>query len=166
MPRTLRINSATGGSFQMPANARARLVKACVEEFCSRFLADSEVVSIRGARRDADAGVAHDVVQPMITDDADALPDLVLLTSDRIVVVVDADRPDAPMTTARLQQLQERFRDLGTAIAPVSALPDRAALATHLEQGPLRGTVWLAAEPDHLIHFGEPRLHGPRDRRS
>jgi len=159
MPRTLQINSATGDSFQMPANARARLVRACVVEFCSRFLADSEVVSIRGARRVADAGVVH----PMITDDADALPDLVLLTSDQMVVVVDADRPDAPMTDARLHQLHERFRDLGTAIAPVSALPDRAALATHLRRIDLLGTVWLASEPDHLIHFGEPRLHGPHD---
>jgi hypothetical protein len=66
-----------------------------------------------------------------------------------------------PMTPTRTMDLRQRFVHCGASITFVSVFPDRESWAEYVDQIAWETEVWIANEPDHLIHYNGDRFLGP-----
>ena len=138
--------------------------KAVVEEFTPRF-ASSAVLLYLGDTAKKDLYVDHDMLASLgvpITEH-DKLPDVVLYDEGRgWLFLVEAVTSHGPMTPKRVLELGEMLRESSAKAVYVTAFPDFDEFRRHVRSLAWETEVWLADDPDHMIHFDGERFLGPR----
>jgi adenine-specific DNA-methyltransferase len=91
---------------------------------------------------------------------ASALPAVVIgISAQRRFAIVDLVTIRGVIDERRRRESRQLFGSTGEPLIFITGLESRAQLAKGL---PTWGTVaWIAEEPEHLIHFGPPRLFEP-----
>lgn len=139
------------------------LIQQIVDEFCPRFVVGGEVWY---ARRAGEQSTIVDEENFRVSDVElgrdSKMPDVIVkhATENWILLIeaVTSDRPldeagrDNPAVSAGAGSLRPVY---------VTAFADRAAFRRYAMDIPWGTHVWVAAEPDHIVHFGGSQLLGP-----
>jgi hypothetical protein len=90
------------------------------------------------------------------------MPDVVVhFTKQNWLVLIDAVTSHGPVSPKRLTELKNLFADCQAGLVFVTAFLDRRRLRKYLGEIAWETEVWIADEPDHMIHFNGERFLGP-----
>ena len=98
-----------------------------------------------------------------ITIDAAAkMPDVVVHDTERNWLrLIEAVTSAGPVDGKRRKELKELFKSSKAGLVFVTAFKNRKAMQTYLTQLSWETEVWIAEDPDHIIHFDGERFLGP-----
>jgi len=153
----------SGGKITLSPGGQNPLIKTFIEEFCPRFVPGGVVLYAGDAENkfqhfDADyfrrIGVEIDAAAKM--------PDIVVHDTKRQWLVIGEAVTSAGVVDGkRRRELKELFAGFRSGLVFVSAFEDRAAMGRFLSQISWETEVWIAEDPDHVVHFDGERFLGP-----
>lgn len=144
-----------------------------VHEFCSRFVgADGRLLYIgdtASSRNEGGKLMLLDTnyleslgVPPMSHD---KLPDVVVYDEGRKwLFLIEAVTSHGPVSPKRWVELEKAFKDCKVGLVYVTAFPNRAEFRRNAADVAWETEVWIADNPDHMIHFNGDRFLGPHDK--
>lgn len=152
-----------GRKIELSVGGQNSLIGAIVEEFIPRFVRRPSVLLL-GDAADKD----------LVTDSAALLelgvrlsgrgkaPDVMVHDQERDwLVIVEAVTSHGPVDQKRKNELSDLFSGARPGLVFVTAFPDRKTFARFQASVAWETEVWIADEPDHLIHFNGERFLGP-----
>lgn len=90
------------------------------------------------------------------------MPDVVVHDVERNwLVLIEAVSAGGPVDGKRRKELKELFMGCKAGLVFVTPFQSREAMRTFLAQISWETEVWVADDPDHLIHFDGERFLGP-----
>lgn len=155
-----------GQEVTLKAGGQNKLIKAMIDDFCSRFIPGGEVLYIG----DADAKLLHfdeaKFAELGLSFNAHGkFPDLVVYQPDKDwLFLMEAASTHGPVDAKRYGELSVLF-DQSTAagLVYVSCFPDRETMRRFLPELAWETEAWCASDPTHMIHFNGHRFLGPYD---
>ena len=139
------------------------LIKTVIEEFCPRFVAGGTVIYI-GDAEDKFLHLDADYLQQLgVAIPAPAkMPDVVVHDTRRNwLLLIEAVTSAGPVDRKRRGELKDLFVGCKAGLVFVTAFANREAMRSFLTQLSWETEVWIAEDPDHLIHFNGERFLGP-----
>lgn len=139
------------------------LIKTVIEEFCPRFVAGGTVLYI-GDAEDKFLHLDADYLQRLnVAIPAPAkMPDVVVHDTRRNwLLLIEAVTSAGPVDGKRRKELKDLFAGCNAGLVFVTAFMSREAMRSFLTQLSWETEVWVAEDPDHLIHFNGERFLGP-----
>lgn len=139
------------------------LIRTVIEEFCPRFVAGGTVLYIG----DAENKFLHLDVEYLqrlgVAIPAPAkMPDVVIHDTRRNwLLLIEAVTTAGPVDRKRRRELKDLFAGCKAGLVFVTAFANREAMRSFLTQLSWETEVWIAEDPDHLIHFNGERFLGP-----
>lgn len=141
--RRARLTDGRGQAVRMPASVAGSLVDRIVREFCERFAPGARLVYAGGGWEYFD-GEALELLG-VTPSPRDLLPDVVVHDAGRgRLILIEAVTCGRPTGEVRRIELETLFWGCAADRAFVSVFPDRAALATSVDDIPWGTGVWLA----------------------
>ena len=150
--------------FSFSPGEHNELQKAILEEFAPRFAPDSVCLY-----------VGDTIKKDLYKDEAklnalgfeitlhDKMPDIVLYQEENNwIYFIEAVASCGPMSPKRVVELEEMTKNVNSGIIYVTAFPDIKMYTRFAKQLAWETEVWLADEPDHLIHLNGDKFLGPR----
>lgn len=143
-----------------------------IHEFCPRFIGGKgRLLYIGDTASSRDEGGKLMIldkdylksigVPPMAHD---KLPDVVVYDEDKKwLFLIEAVTSHGPVSPKRWVELNDAFKDCEVGIVYVTAFPDRAEFRKNAADIAWETEVWIADNPDHMIHFNGDRFLGPHD---
>ncbi len=141
------------------------LIKSVIEQFCARFAPGGKVVYIGDAEDkflhlDADYLKRLKVAIPAPAK----MPDVVIHdTRKNWLLLVEAVTSAGPVDAKRRNELKSLFTGCTAGLVFVTTFSTRKAMRNFLTQISWETEVWVAEDPNHLIHFNGERFLGPYD---
>ena len=139
------------------------LIKTIVEDFCGRFAPGATLAYIG----DAESKFLHYEAAYLnglgiIIASAAKMPDVIVHdTARNWLIIVEAVVSAGPIDAKRRIELKSLFSGSTAGLVFVTAFEDRAAYGRFQQQIAWETEVWIAAEPDHIIHLNGERFLGP-----
>ncbi len=139
------------------------LIKIVIDEFCPRFASGGKVLYIGDAENKflhLDDGYLRCLG---VTVPAPAkMPDVIIHDIKRDwLLLIEAVMSAGPVDGKRRKELKELFAGCQIGLVFVTAFPSRDIMRRFLGQISWETEVWVADNPDHLIHFNGERFLGP-----
>jgi hypothetical protein len=140
-----------------------RLQKAIIEKFLGRFGHGAKLLYLGDTSHkqlyvDSEGLVAVGLSEPS----HDKLPDVVAYSpSKNWLFFIEAVHSANPVSPERYIDLAQVAKGSTAPVVYVSVFADRAALRSWVTQIAWETEVWLADDPDHIIHFNGDRFMGP-----
>ncbi len=159
----LPVKLPDGQTVRLSPGGQNPLIKAIVEEFCSRFVRGATVVYIGDTENKFEHLHTDYLAKLGVTIDAAAkMPDVVVHDTERNwLLLIEAVTSAGPVDGKRRKELKELFQRSIAGLVFVTAFEDRQAFGRFHQQIAWESEVWIAAEPDHIIHFDGERFLGP-----
>lgn len=153
----------SGGEITLSPGGQNPLIKSVIEEFCARFVPGGTVLYVGDAEgkflnyeRAALAALNIEVAAP------EKMPDVVVHDQRRgWLVLVEAVTSAGPVDAKRRQELRALFANATAGLVFVTAFATREVMRSFLSSISWETEVWIASDPDHLIHFNGERYLGP-----
>lgn len=144
-----------------------------VHEFCSRFIGNGgkllyigDTASSRnegGKLMFLEADYLQGLGVPPMSHEK--LPDVVVYDEDRKwLFLIEAVTSHGPVSPKRWIELEEAFKECKVGLVYVTAFPDRAEFRRNAADVAWETEVWIADNPDHMIHFNGDRFLGPHEK--
>lgn len=153
----------SGKSVMLSPGGQNPLIKLIIEQFCPRFTPDGLIAYIGDAATkflhlDAEylksLGVA---IEPSAK-----MPDVVVHDMKRNwLVLVEAVVSAGPVDWKRRNELKRLFKGCKAGLVFVTAFSTRTAMRNFLPSISWQTEVWIAEDPEHLVHFDGERFLGP-----
>lgn len=152
-----------GVAHVLSTGAHNRLQKAVVEEFAPRFLQRFKCLYLGdSAKRDLVMDVEGLRELGFEISVHNRLPDIVMTVPDRNwVVFVECVTSVGPMSAARVLELDGMTSVVTAGKVFITAFPNRKTYKKFSDQIAWETDVWIADEPDHMIHLNGDRFMGP-----
>jgi type II restriction enzyme len=140
------------------------LQRAIIEHFRPRFAPNSHVLYLGDADDRAMVADITRLSQAGLTIEATgSLPDIVLLDETRgWIFLIEAVHSFGPISPARFVALKTLCSSCKYPLVFVTAFLDRGTFRRFAPEIAWETDVWIAQEPDHMIHFNGDRFFGPR----
>ncbi len=152
-----------GSQVALSPGGQNPLIKAIIERFCPAFspgglvlyIGDTENKFVHLEARALEAlGVA---LAP-----AAKMPDVIVHYPARNwLLLIEAVTSAGPVDGKRRKELKELFAGCKAGLVFVTAFETRRAMQAFLSQLAWESEVWVAEDPDHMIHFNGERFLGP-----
>lgn len=139
------------------------LIKTVIEELCPRFVPGGTVVYI-GDTEDKFLHLDADYLRRLgVTVPAPAkMPDVIVHDTQRNwLLLVEAVTSAGPVDAKRRKELKDLFAGCKAGLVFVTAFATREAMRSFLPSISWETEVWVAEDPDHMIHFDGERFLGP-----
>lgn len=138
--------------------------KAVIEKFLPKFAANSILVHLSNPHPFRSTTRFGDLVRiGILSSRFGSLPDIILLDEKRgWVFFIEAVHSFGPISPARLMALEALCTRCKLPLVFVTAFLDRNAFRKFAPDIAWETEVWIAQEPDHMIHFNGDRFFGPR----
>lgn len=152
-----------GSTVNLSAGGQNKLIKAMVEEFCPRFTPNGEIVFIDDTDKKQDRQ-NHPILEKLgiEIEEHGKAPDLIVWMPDRQwLFLMEACSTHGPIDVIRKRDLSRIFKGAEGHIVYVSCFPDRAVMRKYLADLAWETEVWVADDPDHMIHLDGERFLGP-----
>ena len=95
----------------------------------------------------------------------DKLPDVVVYDeSRRWLFLIEAVTSHGPVSPKRWVELEKAFKDCKVGLVYVTAFPDRSEFRKNMADIAWQTEVWIADNPDHMVHFNGDRFLGPYEK--
>ncbi|MCX7154891.1 MAG: BsuBI/PstI family type II restriction endonuclease [Rhodocyclales bacterium] len=141
----------------------SELIRDIIEQFAPRFVPGGRVVYIGDT---GNKGVVFDEAYlanlGVVVHERGKMPDVVIhhVTKDWLLLV-ESVTSGGPMDGKRHAELSHLFGKSKAGLVYVTAFPDRTLMKKFLTELAWETEVWVASDPDHLIHFNGDRFLGP-----
>jgi len=138
-------------------------MKAVVERFCRTFAPGSVVLYIAGSEnRSVRLETAALAALGVTLDSAAKIPDVIVHhTEKNWLLLIEAVTSAGPVDGKRRKELKDLFADCKAGLVFVTAFETRRTMQTFVSQIAWESEVWIAEDPDHMIHFNGERFLGP-----
>lgn len=139
------------------------LIKAIIEQFCPTFVPGGVVLYVG----DSENKFAHLEVQGLavlgvILDSAAKMPDIIVhYVAKNWLLLIEAVTSAGPVDGKRRKELKDLFAGCKAGLVFVTAFANRRTMRTFVSQIAWESEVWIADDPDHMIHFNGERFLGP-----
>jgi len=153
-----------GQEFQLSAGEHNALQKAIIEEFAPRFASGSEVLYV-GDTENKDLLKNREVLEQLGVEitDHDKLPDVVLYTSKNgWLYFVEAVTSVGAISVKRMEEINAMTVECTAGKIFVTVFPDKKTYKRFVDQLAWETEVWIAQDPDHMIHLNGDMFIGPR----
>ena len=139
------------------------LIKQVIEEFCPRFAPGATVTYIGDAEsKFLHLEAAYLEGLGVVIAPSTKMPDVVVHDTKRNwLMLVEAVTSAGAVDWKRRKELKELFKGCKAGLVFVTAFETRRAMQSFLPQISWETEVWVAEDPDHLIHFDGERFLGP-----
>lgn len=139
------------------------LIKQIVEQFCSRFTPGGTVLYIGDtATKFKHLEAAALQALGVVLDPAAKIPDVVVHDTKRNwLVLIEAVATGGVIDGKRRNELKQLFKHSTAGLVFMTAFNSRRTMQAVLPQISWETEVWVADDPDHLIHFNGERFLGP-----
>lgn len=153
----------SGQTVTLSPGGQNPLIKKVIEEFCARFVPGGIIVYIG----DAENKFLHLDTKYLKKlgiqiSPAAKMPDVVIHYKRRNwLLLIEAVTSVGPVDGKRRSELKQLFSGCNPGLIFVTAFATRGAMRSFLTQISWETEVWVAENPDHLIHFNGERFLGP-----
>lgn len=153
-----------GTAINLSAGKHNELQADIIHEFCSRFIGqEGRVIYVGDTAQKIlilDSQKLEELGVPPMAHDK--LPDVVVYEENKNwIFLIEAVTSHGPVSPKRWQELEEVFAACSAGRIYVTAFPDRALFRKYVGDIAWETEVWIADNPDHLIHFNGDRFLGP-----
>jgi len=159
-----------GSEISISPGTHNQLHADIIHEFCPRFIGDGGKLLYFGdtssSRNEGgklmvleSAYLISLGVQPMAHD---LLPDVIVYDEKREwLFLIEAVASTGPISPKRWLVLENELRNCSVDRVYVTAFPDRSEFRKHASNIAWETEVWIADNPDHMIHFNGEKFLGP-----
>ncbi len=139
------------------------LIKAIIEHFCPIFSPGGVVIYIGDTENKFVHLEAENLASlGVILDSAAKIPDVIVhYRAKKWLLLIEAVTSAGPVDGKRRKELKELFADCKAGLVFVTAFETRRAMQSFLSHIAWESEVWIAEDPDHMIHFNGERFLGP-----
>jgi len=152
-----------GMKIELTPGSHNELLRSVVTEFCPRFTPGGKVIYIGdtgGKWKHADFSAFKGL--GVEVDSHGKMPDLMIYyTEKQWVVVIEVVTSHGPVDAKRRGELSKLFEQVKDKLVYVTAFQTKSVMARYLSEISWETEVWVAENPDHLIHFNGKRFLGP-----
>jgi hypothetical protein len=150
--------------FSLSVGKHNALQKAIIEEFKPRFASDSKGLYL-GDTTDKylylDAVTLEEIGIEITLHDK--LPDIILYDSEKDwIFFIEAVTSVGPMSPKRIIEINEITKDSKCGRIFITAFLDGKTFKKFYDELAWETEVWIADNPDHMIHFNGDKFIGPR----
>ncbi|PSB02597.1 BsuBI/PstI family type II restriction endonuclease [Merismopedia glauca] len=152
-----------GRSIQLSSGGQNQLIKSIVENFCPRFTPGGIVLYIGDAGDKFVINEAQKMKEMGLElDPHGKMPDLVVHYQQQDwLVLVEAVTSHGPISLKRRNELRQIFQSSSKGLVFVTAFTSRREMTRYLAEISWETEVWVADQPEHMIHFDGERFLGP-----
>lgn len=152
-----------GTTIYLSPGKHNRLQVAIIEEFGPRYAPGAEVLYV------GDTELKHVVCETerlaplgIIITEHDKLPDILLYGTDRNwLFLIEAVTSHGPVSPKRHQEIEKFLKDCTAYRIYVTAFLRMRDFRKYAADIAWETEVWVADNPDHMIHFNGPKFLGP-----
>jgi len=152
-----------GSQVALSPGGQNPLIKAIIEQFCPAFAPGGVVIYIG----DTENKFVHLEVERLKSlgvtlDSAAKIPDVIVhYTARNWLLLIEAVTSAGPVDGKRRKELKELFEGCKAGLVFVTAFETRRVMQSFVSQIAWESEVWIAEDPDHMIHFNGERFLGP-----
>ncbi len=152
-----------GRSIQLSSGGQNNLIKDILESFCPRFTPGGIILYVGDA---GDKFIINELQKlqelGIELNRRGKMPDLVVhYTRQDWLVLIEAVTSHGPVNLKRRNELKQLFQSSNKGLVFVTAFPSRKEMTRYLAEISWETEVWIADQPDHMIHFNGERFLGP-----
>lgn len=137
------------------------LIKDIIEKFCPRFAKNGIVIYV-GDTRLAYKDDTYLEELGIKLNSAAKMPDVIVYDPSRNwILLIEAVTSAGPIDGKRRKELKDLFKNDTAGLVFVTAFSDRKTMRRFLDHISWETEVWIANNPDHIIHFDGERFLGP-----
>ena len=139
------------------------LIKAIIEHFCPIFSPGGVVIYIGDTENKFVHLEAENLASlGVILDSAAKIPDVIVhYRAKKWLLLIEAVTSAGPVDGKRRKELKELFAGCKAGLVFVTAFETRRTMQSFLSHIAWESEVWIAEDPDHMIHFNGERFLGP-----
>lgn len=139
------------------------LIKAIIEHFCPIFTPGGVVIYIGDTENKFVHLEAENLASLGVTlDSAAKIPDVIVhYRAKNWLLLIEAVTSAGPVDGKRRKELKGLFADCKAGLVFVTAFETRRTMQSFLSHIAWESEVWIADDPDHMIHFNGERFLGP-----
>ena len=153
-----------GKEIKLSAGKHNEVQAAVIEKFAPRFTGGAKVLYL-GDTANKDFHIDKKGLEKIdipITEHS-KLPDVVIYDDEREwLFLIEVVTSHGPVSPKRMLELEDFLKDSKAGRIYVTAFPDKSEFKKHLADIAWETEVWIADNPDHMIHFNGDRFIGPR----
>jgi hypothetical protein len=152
-----------GSKVTLSPGGQNPLIKSLIEQFCPRF-APGGVVLYLGDTENKSMHLEEAALAALGVKLASAakIPDVIVYhPENNWLLLIEAVTSAGPVDGKRRKELKELFAGSKAGLVFVTAFETRRTMQTFVSQIAWESEVWVADNPDHMIHFNGQRFLGP-----
>jgi hypothetical protein len=152
-----------GSQVALSPGGQNPLIKAVIEHFCPVFAPGGVVIYIGDTENKfVHLEAEHLAKLGVSLDSAAKIPDVIVhYTAKNWLLLIEAVTSAGPVDGKRRKELKELFAGCKAGLVFVTAFETRRTMQSFLGQIAWESEVWIAEDPDHMIHFNGERFLGP-----
>ena len=157
------IEVAPGVELSFGPGEHNMLIKAIIQQFLPRFGCDPVVLYVGDAEK-KDLHIDRDRLRKLGRFELDhgELPDVIAYSETKDwLFVIEAVHSFGPISNVRHDRLKALLHDSTSGIVFITAFADRLSFRKWIKDIAWKTEVWIASEPEHIIHFDGERFLGP-----
>lgn len=158
------VTLSDGAEVVLSPGGQNPLIKAIIDDFCSRFAPGGRVLYLGDARDKWRVVLDYDALSDFgfHLDAHGKMPDVVVYDAgNNRLLLIEAVNSGGTVDAKRHDELLALFDDSESEIVCVTAFMDRRSLGSKLGGIGWGTKVWLAEAPTHMIHFDDDRPLAP-----
>ena len=152
-----------GSQVALSPGGQNPLIKAIIEQFCPAFAPGGVVIYIGDTENKflhlekAELGLLG-----VVLDSAAKMPDVIIhYRTKNWLLLIEAVTSAGPVDGKRRKELKDLFQGCKAGLVFVTAFETRRTMQSYLSHIAWESEVWIAEDPDHMIHFDGERFLGP-----
>ncbi|MBE9237021.1 Eco57I restriction-modification methylase domain-containing protein [Anabaena aphanizomenioides LEGE 00250] len=152
-----------GQAIYLSSGGQNNLIKDILEKFCPRFTPGGLVLYVGDA---GDKFIINETAKfremGLDLDPHGKMPDIVVYYQQQDwLILIEAVTSHGPVNLKRHNELKQLFQYSNKGLVFITAFPSRKTMSKYLGEIAWETEVWVADQPDHLIHFNGERFLGP-----
>jgi len=161
--QTVSVRLPDGRKVRVSVGDDTRLIKRVVERFCPLWYPGGVVLYIG----DTESKFVHLEAAALAAlgvtlDSAAKIPDVIVhCRTKNWLLLIEAVTSAGPVDGKRRKELKDLFAGCKAGLVFVTAFETRRTMQTFVSQIAWESEVWIAEDPDHMIHFNGERFLGP-----
>ena len=161
--KKVKVTLPSGGKIQFSAGEHNDLQKAIIEDFLPRYGFGAQVLYV-GDTSDKYLHLEETKLKELkfFEISHEELPDVIAYSKDKNwLYLIEAVHSSGPISEIRLLQLEKLTENCTADIVYVTAFLNRPKFRKFMTEIAWETEVWIADNPDHMVHFNGDKFLGP-----